>query len=189
MPRKKPLTKVPHRHAIGSSVMDGNGHPTALTPLRHARLIEELKKGDWPALAAIRADCSPRTVERWVVMGCDPVAVEPYRSFAAAFVKVEAELAAEMMGIVLAHARGGKRPKRADGYRPNLEAAIWVLQNRFRFLWAIDKEGKQGGISVTEIVFDAMGKMDEARAVEARAFLKQLNEDQKRQAREKGFLV
>lgn len=187
MPRKPP-PKRPHRHAIGSSVMDDNGNVTALTPHRHERLIEELKRGDWPALAAIRADCSPRTVERWVVMGCDPVAVEPYRSFASAFVKVEAELAGEMMGIILAHARGGKRPK-GDGYRPDLDAAIWVLQNRFRYLWALDKEGKQGGVSVVEIVFDAMGKMDEERAKKARELLKAMTDDQKRNAREKGFLV
>jgi hypothetical protein len=188
VPRKKPLVKVPHRHAIGSSVMDGNGHPTALTPARHKRLITELQVGDWPAMAAIRADCSPRTVERWVVMGCDPVAVEPYRSFAAEFVKVEANLCGEMMGIILADARGAKKGKDTH-YRANVETAIWVLQNRFRFLWAIDREGKQGGVSVVEIVFDAMNKMDEGRAREARELLKNMNEDQKRAAREKGFLV
>jgi hypothetical protein len=186
VPRKKPLVKVPHRHAIGSSVMDGNGNVTALTPERHKRLIAELKVGDWPALAAIRAECSPRTVERWVVMGCDPVAVEPYRSFASDFVRVEANLAGEMMRIVLDSARGGPRGKK-DHRAPNVETAIWVLTNRFRFLWAIDKHGKSGGVSVAELVVGAVEQADVLRSQKARALLAKVQEELKDEARREGF--
>ncbi len=187
MPRKKvapPAPKRPHRHAIGSSIMDGNGHPTALTPERHLRLIDELRKGDWPAMAAIRADVAPRSMERWVVWGCDPVAVEPYKSFAADFVRTEAELSGEMMGIILEHARKGR-----GGAKGDAEWARWVLENRFRFLWRIDKEGKQGGVSVLQVVVEAIEQLDVARDDKARALIKQLSEDQKKQARKEGFLI
>lgn len=184
MPRKPP-PKRPHRHSVGSSVMDGNGYPTALTPARHAKLIEELKVGDWPAMAAIRAEVSPRSMERWVVTGCDPVAVEPYKSFASEFVRVEAALSGEMMGIILAHARrkAGK-PTNGDPFW-----ARWVLENRFRFLWAIDKEGKAGGVSVLQVVVEAIEKLDVTRTEKARALLRQLTDSQKDAARKEGFQV
>jgi hypothetical protein len=183
---RKPPPKRPHRHSVGSSVMDGNGYPTALTPARHAQLITELRKGDWPAMAAIRADVSPRSMERWVVTGCDPFAVEPYKSFAGAFVKVEAELSGEMMGIILDHARSGhwgnKRPPKGDpGW------ARWVLENRFRFLWRLDKEGRAGGVSVLEVVVAAIDKLDMARSEKARELLKQLTTEQKQAAIKEGF--
>jgi hypothetical protein len=160
--------------------MDDNGYPTALTPVRHALLITELKKGDWPAMAAIRADVSPRSMERWVVTGCDPFAVEPYKSFASDFVKAEAELSGEMMTIILDTARGRKS-------KGNAHWARWVLENRFRFLWRLDKEGKAGGVSVLEVVVAAIDKLDVARSEKARALLQQLTTEQKQAAIKEGF--
>lgn len=188
MPRKPP-PKLPHRHAIGSSVMDGNGRVTALTPERHARLIAELEVGDYPAMAAIRAQCSPRTVERWVQWGCEgATAVEPYKSFAEDFVAVEARLCGELTKVILDHALGrvkGKQKKpKGDPYW-----AERLLQSRFRFLWAVDKNGQGGGVSVTEIVIQAIEKGDADRAQHARELLKQLPEAAKAEARQKGFQV
>jgi hypothetical protein len=192
-PRPKPKAPAPaepkpHRHAVVSSVMDGNGHQTALTPERAARLIEELKVGDWPALAALRADVAPTSLYRWVRWGCEPAAVEPYASFAADFVKVEAKLAGEMMAIVMAAARGGAFIEKGEA-RPDPEMAIWVLQNRFRYLWSIDKDGKQGGISVLETVIEAVAANDNATREQAKAILAAIPEATKQEARKKGFLL
>lgn len=184
MPRKTP-PKHPHRHAIGSSVMDGNGYPTALTPERHRRLIEELRRGDWPATAAIRADCSPRTVERWVVMGCQYGAVDPYASFAADYVKVEAELVGELTGIIMDKIRGKGR----KGDKRSAEWAERWLQLRFRYLFGAGPTSIQGGVSATQLVFEALDKADSDHAQKAREYLKQLPEAAKQVARKEGFAL
>lgn len=186
MPRKAKPPKSPHRHSIGSSVMDGNGHPTALTPERHARLITELQVGDWPSMAAIRADCSPSTVESWLYRGLEPAAVEPYRSFALDFVKVEAELCGKLTSVVMDHALGRGKPKK--GSRNQDPAwAMRLLESRFRFLWRVDAQGNLGGQSVTELVLGAVAKMDAVRAEKARELVKQLPPTAKEQARKDGF--
>jgi hypothetical protein len=184
--RPKRAFKKPHRHAVGSSVMDGNGHPTALTPERHARLIAELEVGDWPAMAAIRADCAPRTVVSWLERGLEPGAVEPYATFALEFVKVEARLCGQLTSVVMDAALGRGKPKKAS----RNQDPIWafkLLESRFRFLWRVDERGNMGGTSVTELVLAAVDKMDASRADKARALLKQLPELAKQEARKEGF--
>lgn len=191
MPRKKvPQPRRPHRHAIGSSVMDGNGHVTALSPAVHKRLITELEVGDFPAMAAIRAGCSPTTVDRWVVWGCDPHAVEPYKSFASDFVRVEASICGALTAVVMDHALG-RTKSRAKNPRPKGDPlwAMKLLENRFRFLWHIGKDGQQGGVSVAQMVVSAIAAHDHARAEKAREILKQLSEPAKQEARKAGFLV
>lgn len=188
MPRKPP-PKVPHRHAIGSSVMDGNGRVTALTPERHARLITELEVGDFPAMAAIRAGCSPRSVERWVQWGCEgATAVEPYKAFAEAFVQVEARLCGALTQVIMNHAlgrvRGKQKKPKGDPYW-----AERMLERRFRFLWGMNKDGTSGGVSVTELVIQTIEQGDADRAAKARELLKQLPEATKAQARQEGFQV
>lgn len=166
--------------------MDGNGHPTALTPERHKRLIEELEVGDWPAMAAIRAECSPRTVERWVVEGCQFAAVEPYASFAADFVRVEARLCAEYTRVIADHALGRVRGKQK---RPKGDPvwARYLLETRFRYLYGMRRDGTGGGVSVAELVLEALDKADAARADKARQVLKQLPAPLKEAARKEGF--
>lgn len=189
MSRKKvPQKRAPHRMAVGSSVMDGNGHQTALTPARARALLTELEVGDWPALAALRADVAPTSLYRWVAWGCEPAAVEPYASFAAEFVKVEARIAGEMMAIVMEAARGAPKPRKGES-RPDPEMAIWVLQNRFRYLWRIDKDGRQGGVSVLETVIEAVSANDNAMREQAKAILATIPEATKQEARKKGFLL
>lgn len=186
MPRKVKPPKKPHRHSVGSSVMDGNGHVTALTPERHARLIAELEVGDWPTMAAIRADCSPSTVLSWLERGLEPAAVEPYASFALAFVQVEARLCGQLTQVVMDHALGRGKPKKGSrNADPNW--AWKVLESRFRFLWRVDAKGNLGGQSVTELVLDAVAKMDAARAEKAREIVKQLPPTALEAARKEGF--
>lgn len=191
MPRKPPPPS-PHRHAVGSSVMDGNGYPTALTPERHARLIAELEVGDWPAMAAIRAGCSPRSVERWVREGCRPAAVEPYASFAADFVAVEARLCGQLTAIIVNHALGRIEEDADPDEKKPRGSPFWAerfLERRFRFLWTVDNEGKSGGISVTELVVGAIEQSDAERSQKARALLSELHEELKAKARRDGFQV
>jgi hypothetical protein len=186
MPRKVKPPKVPHRHSVGSSVMDGNGHPTALTPERQAALLRELEVGDWPAMAAIRAECSPRTVVSWLERGLEPAAVEPYASFALEFVKVEARLCGQLTAVIMDHALGRGKPKK--GSRNADPVWAWkMLESRFRFLWRIDGQGNAGGQSVTELVLAAVDKLDAARAEKAREYVKQLPPLVKEQARKEGF--
>jgi hypothetical protein len=162
--------------------MDGNGHPTALTPAVHKKLITELQVGDWPAMAAIRADCSPRTVERWVSVGCDPYAVEPYKSFAADFVRTEAKICGELTAVCMGRALG-------KGTEGDAFWAFKMLETRFRFLWGVDKEGNGGGVAVAELVVRAIESQDSTRAEKARGILKQLPPEAKQEARNAGFLV
>lgn len=186
MPRKPP-PKHPHRHAVGSSVMDGNGHPTALTPERHKRLIEELRIGDWPSMAAIRAGLSPRSVERWVVEGCQPAAVEPYASFAADFCRVEAEICAELTTVIMNKARGIAPPRKKGQPMPDAYWAQQWLQMRFRYLFGAGAGSPQGGVSVSELVIRELARVDEAALEKARALVKQLPPETKEAARKEGF--
>lgn len=188
MSRKPATAPRRHRMAVGSTVMDGNGHATALTPARAKALIAELEVGDWPAMAAIRADVAPTSLYRWVREGCEPAAVEPYASFAAEFCKVEARIAGEMMAVIMGAARGGEKPRKGTS-RPDPEWAAWVLQNRFRYLWRIDKEGHQGGVSVLETVIEAIAANDNAMREQAKAILAAIPEATKQEARRKGFLL
>jgi hypothetical protein len=160
--------------------MDGNGYPTALTPERHKALITELKVGDWPAMAAVRAKCSPSTVQRWVTEGCQPAAVEPYATFAADFVAVEAQICGQLTAVIMDRALG--RSDEGDPYW-----AKWLLETRFRFLWNINS-GK-GGVSVAELVVGAIEVKDAEMAQKARDLLKQLPEPAKAEARKAGFLI
>jgi hypothetical protein len=188
MPRKPP-PKVPHRHSIGSSVMDGNGQVTALNPRVFARLIEELEVGDYPAMAAIRAGCSPRSVERWVQWGCEgATAVEPYKSFAEAFVQVEARICGRLTKIIMDHALGRVRGKQK---KPKGDP-FWaerMLSSRFRFLYGVSKDGTTGGVTVTELVIQTIEAGDAQRATKARELLKLLPDAAKAQARQEGFQV
>lgn len=188
MPRKTP-PKHPHRHSVGSSVMDGNGYPTALTPERHARLIEELRIGDFPAMAAIRAGLSPRTVERWVVEGCQPAAVEPYLSFAADFCRVEAEICANLTRVIMDKAQGIKRPRKKSDPAPDPYWAQQWLQMRFRYLFGSGPSAPQGGVSVSQLVIAELARIDEAGLERARALVKQLPPETKEAARKEGFNV
>jgi hypothetical protein len=165
-----------------AKVLDGNNRQTALTPEVMARLCKELSVGDWPTYAAYRAGISPSTMSNWLRMGCLPDAVEPYTSLIGAVVTVEAELSERMMRCIIDSATG-----EVNG---NPESAKWVLQNRFRWAWGIDKEtGKAGGRSIAEEVEALMFQHDADRREKARAILAAMSHDQKQAARKEGFLV
>lgn len=163
--------------------MDGAGKYTALTPKLRANLLAQLAVGDFPQMAAYRAGCAPTTLHKWLCMGCDPVGVEPYVSFTADFIKVEAELSAKLMNVVLGHALGVSEEGNPDHCK-------WLLLNRFQFLWKVDRESnKIGGLSVSEVVERHMLEQSAERREQAKAIIARLPEDAKAGARKKGFLV
>lgn len=163
--------------------MDGAGKYTALTPKLRANLLAQLAVGDFPQMAAYRAGCSPQTLHKWLCQGCDPVGVEPYVSFTAEFIKVEADLSARLMGVVMDHAMGVENAGNADHCK-------WLLLNRFQFLWKVDKEsGRIGGISVSEVVERHLLEASASRREQAKAIIARLPEEAKQSARKGGFLV
>jgi hypothetical protein len=189
-PRGPGLTRTPehqepsaHRPLATAKVLDGNNRQTALTPEVMARLCKELAVGDWPTMAAYRAQVSPSTMFNWLRMGCLPDAVEPYTTLVSALIAIEAELHGRMFSIIMAHTSD----KDADG---SPEQAKWVLHNRFRYLWAVDKEsGKSGGRTISEAIDALTFEHDEVRREKARAIIAALPNDAKQLARKEGFLV
>lgn len=187
-PRGPGLTRAPEHQTANSrpmvpKVLDGNNRQTALTPEVMAKLKKELAVGDWPTMASYRAGVAPSTFFNWIRMGCLPDCVEPYSTLVGELVMIEAELSGRMMGIINAAAED----KESGG---NPEQAKWVLINRFRYWWAIDKEtGLNGGRAVMQEVEALMGSHNEERREKARALLASLSHEQKQAARKEGFLV
>jgi hypothetical protein len=171
-------------------VPDDLGNFTALTPAVQQRFLDELAKGDWPQLAAFRAGIAPKSVKRWLDKGLEECAIEPYASFAAAVVKLEADLAGKLIEVIVADALGNT-PEPGEGMkRPNVLTAQWLLQNRFRFFWGT-KDGlvSPAAISITEHVEKTMATSDEAKREKARKILAALPSDARAAARKEGFLL
>jgi len=176
--------------ALIRRVVDDLGNFTALTPEVHDRFLAELGKGDWPQLAAFRAGISPKSVKRWLDKGLEEAAVEPYASFAAAVVQLEAELAGKLIEVIVQDALG-KTPEPDEGKRrPNVMTAQWLLQNRFRFFWGT-KDGavSPAALSIAEHVEMRMAALDESKRAKARELIAKLPTEAKAQARKDGFLL
>lgn len=171
-------------------VPDDLGRFTALTPEVEKRFLSELAKGDWPQLAAFRSGISPKSIKRWLDKGLEECAIEPYASFAAAVVKLEADLAGKLIEVIMADALG-ETPSPDEGKRrPNVMTAQWLLQNRFRFFWGT-KDGvvSPAAISITEHVEQRMSVLDEAKREKARKILAALPSEARAAARKDGFLL
>lgn len=170
--------------------VDDLGRHTALTPEVHQRFLTELKKGDWPQLAAFRAGISPKSVKRWIDKGLEEAAIEPYASFAAAVVKLEADLAGKLIEVIMADALGETKKPDEGKSRPNVMTAQWLLQNRYRFFWGT-KDGvvSPAALSISEHVERQMAVLDEAKRQKARELLAKLPTEAKAQARKDGFLL
>jgi hypothetical protein len=165
-----------------AKVLDGNNRQTMLTPEVLAKLKKELAVGDFPSMAAYRAGVSPQTMFGWISKGCQPDAVEPYSTLVGELVLIEAELSARMMRIIM---------DSADGFgEGSPDQAKWVLTNRFRYLWAVDREtGKNGGKCISEEVERHIDMHDSGRRERARAIIASLPQDTKSAARKDGFLL
>lgn len=189
--RTYPPAPKPERHPQPLRVLDGVGAWTTLTPELQAKLLSELSVGDWPQMVAYRCGCAPATIVAWLKKGCDPLAVEPYASFADAFLRKEADISAQLMTVIMDKALGRAERGDPDGPEPpDPGYCKWVLINRFQFLWRVDREtGKSGGLSVSEIVERHMLELSTDRADKARAILAQLPADAKAAARKEGFLL
>ncbi len=171
--------------------VDDLGRHTALTPEVQQRFLTELEKGDWPQLAAFRAGISPKSVKRWIDKGLEEAAIEPYASFAAAVVKLEAELAGKLIEVIVADALG-ETPEPDEGMRrPNVMSAQWLLQTRYRFFWGVAKDGvaSPGAVSIAETVERQMATLDGPKREQAKKILESLPAETKAEARKKGFLL
>jgi hypothetical protein len=169
-------------------VVDDLGNFTALTPEVHQRFIEELSKGDWPIYAAFRAGIAPKSVKRWLDKGLEEAAVEPYATFAADVIRCEAELAGQLIKVVMDDALGKAMPPPEGMRRPNADRAIWMLQSRFKNLWG--KDGAPGAaVGIAEYAERHLETLDEAKRNAARKILAELPSEAKTKARKAGFLV
>jgi hypothetical protein len=169
-------------------VPDDLGNFTALTPEVKQRFLDELAKGDWPLYAAFRAGVAPKSVKRWLDKGLEECAIEPYASFAADVIRVEADLAGQLIKVVMDDALG-KAPPPAEGMRrPNADRAIWMLQNRFKTLWG--KDGAPGAaVGIAEYAERHLETLDEAKREKAKKILAALPSDVRAAARKDGFLL
>ncbi len=171
--------------------VDDAGNHTALTPDVHKRFIAELAKGDWPQLAAFRAGVAPKSIHRWISKGLEEAAIEPYASFAADVVKAEADLAGRIIQVVVEDALGTSTWHPDCGTpKPNVQSAIWLLQNRFRFFWGT-KDGTvaPAAVSITEAVEKQMASLDESKRDKARKLLAMLPAEARASARKDGFVL
>lgn len=170
---------------------DGNGRPTNLTPEVHEAFMADMREhGDWPSMTAYRVGVSPVTAESWIVRGADPHAVEPYRSFCADFVAVEAEIHGQLVRVILDAGLGRTKRAKPGKMPPSPAWAAWMLQHRWGYLWRLSKEtGKTQGVTVAEVVDNVLAKFTEERRDKARAIISQLSAEARASARKEGFLL
>ncbi len=171
-------------------VPDDLGNFTALTPSVVQKFLDELAKGDWPQLAAFRAGIAPKSVKRWLDKGTEEAAIEPYASFAAAVVMLEAELAGKLIQVVIADALGTAEKPPEGMKAPNVQTAIWLLQNRFRFFWGT-KDGlvSPAAISIAEHIERNASTLDQSKRDAVKQILAKLPADARADARKKGFVL
>jgi len=166
-------------------VLDGNSYPTTLIPAVARRLVREHRSGDWPQMTAIKCGVHPHSLASYIKKGLEEGAVEPYASFAAEFLAVEAEHSQRLLDVVIDAALGRRPVRRLDENgnplpRPSVAEAKWLLQTRFAVLW--------GGTGVSAIAMFSGGD-DPARRQKALEVLAALSPEQKEQARQAGFMV
>lgn len=169
-------------------VVDDLGNFTALTPEVKAAFLSELAKGDWPIYAAFRAGIAPKSVKRWLDKGLEEAAIEPYASFAADVIRCEAELAGQLIKVVMDDALGKTMPAAEGMRRPNVQTAIWMLQSRFKALWG--KDGAPGAaVGIAEYAERQLATLDDAQREKARKILAKLPPEARAEARKDGFLL
>lgn len=119
------------------------GRPTKLTPEVHKRIVDMVRAGNYPEVAAQAAGIPPRTYYDWMARGDE--GREPYSQFSQG-VK-EAQAAAE------SHAVTTIRKAAMDG---TWQAAAWFLERskpeRWRRRENVEVTGKDGGPVQQEIV-------------------------------------
>lgn len=173
---------------VSKRAVDDLGNFTALTPEVKERFLAELAKGDWPIYAAFRAGIAPKSVKRWLDKGLEEAAIEPYASFAADVIRCEAELAGQLIKVVMDDALGKAAPPAEGMRRPNADRAIWMLQSRFKNLWG--KDGAPGAaVGIAEYAERHLETLDEAKREKARKILAALPSDVRSEARKEGFLL
>lgn len=175
---------------IVKRVPDDMGNFTALTPAVQQRFLDELAKGDWPQLAAFRAGISPKSVKRWLDKGLEEAAVEPYASFAAAVVMLEAQLAGKLIEVIVNDALGTTPTPDEGRTKPNVLSAQWLLNNRYRFFWGT-KDGvvPPAAISIAEHIERQSSALDASKRDAVKKILAKLPADARADARKEGFVL
>jgi hypothetical protein len=174
---RKAGRKKGHEHWV----LDDAGERTALTPALGAALVAHSRAGRWPQSAAVLCHVTPETLLGWVERGAEQCALEPYRSFAEAFLESEMQNCADLESVVQAAALG-RNPKPKGGRRgPDVETAKWLLERRYAFLW------KGGGLAAASVV--ASSQTRKALREKAEAYLALLPDHERARARELGFML
>lgn len=176
---------MPPKKGAMDWVLDGNGYSTTLTPALARRLVREHRTGDWPQMTAVRCGVHPYSLASYIKKGLEEAAVEPYASFAAEFLRVEADYSQRLLDVILDAALGRQPIRRFDenGHplpRPNVAEAKWLLQTRFQVLWG------GGGVSAIAMFSTADDPVRRQKALEV---LASLSPEQKEQARQAGFVI
>lgn len=163
-------------------VLDDAGERTALTVAVAAALIAHSRAGRWPQSAAVLCSVTPETLLSWLERGTEECALEPYRSFAEAYLESEMQNCADLEDVVQAAALGRTPKAKKNGPRPpDVETAKWLLERRYAFLW------KGGGIPACSVVASAQSRR--LLREKAEAYLSQLPETERARARESGFML
>jgi hypothetical protein len=176
---------MPPKKGAMDWVLDGRGYSTTLTPAVARRLVREHRSGDWPQMTAVKCGVHPGSLASYIKKGLEEAAIEPYASFAAEFLRVEADYSQRLLDVIVDAALGRRPAVRLDEHghplpRPNVTEAKWLLQTRFAVLW--------GGGGVSAIAMFSGGD-DPVRRQKALEVLTSLSPDQKEHARQAGFVI
>lgn len=121
------------------------GRPTKLTPERHKQIVDLVRAGNYPEIAAQAAGINAATYYRWMQKGEDGTA--PYGEFR--------EAIKEAQGTAEAHAVAIIRKAALDG---TWQAAAWFLERskaeRWRRKENVELTGKDGGPVRQQVVGD-----------------------------------
>ncbi len=171
--------RVGRKEGSEAWVLDDAGHRTVLTPQLVQDLLSHAERGYWPAMCALLCRVAPETLQRWLERGVEEDAIEPYRSFAEAFVMAELEVCAELEDKLRDIALGKVGPLERGEAGPDAGVIQWLLVNRYSQLW------RGGGVSATQIVLT--GTSSKTLRAKAEAFLKSLPQEHQQRARAEGL--
>lgn len=111
------------------------GRPQLLTPTRHKAIVDSIEEGLFFKQLALKNGIHFMTLKRWLDRGLDQDAVEPFKSFAEAYFKKEAQVEADAVRKIKEAAddwsdNGDRGNKRGDW-----RALAWWLERWKPLRW------------------------------------------------------